>query len=222
MDVDGVTTHLPSVYLRFRFFFAYDYTDALYSKTQVRTSINGAFSGHAHVHWVICNYSGKPAWAQNDAANAAFKAGADYIYRTNDDTVFPVQKNWTSVFIADLRNRIPTPNMGVVGPSCPQGNTAILTHDFTHKSHILIHGFHYPRSLPTWWSDDWITRVYEGHNITPSLMIKRSDITVEHIAAVQRYVVDKPANIHELIQSEVERGRQAVKQYAKRTFGVLI
>lgn len=195
-------------------------TDVLYSKLHVRTSIDKAFVSYARVQWVYCNYTGKPAWAQNDAAQAAFKAGADYIYRTNDDTIFPVQKNWTSVFIADLRDRRPTPNMGVVGPYCPQGNTAILTHDFTHKSHILIHGFHYPRSLPTWWSDDWITRVYERHNITPSLMVKRSDITVEHIAAVQRYIVHKPTNIHDIIQFEVERGRQAVRHYAKQTFGV--
>lgn len=99
---------------------------------------------------VSCNYTGKPAWAQNDAAVAAFKEGADYVLRTNDDTVLPSRKDWLTIFINDLRSRHPIPNVGVVGPLCKEGNTNILTHDFTHRTHVLIHGFYYPRSMPTW------------------------------------------------------------------------
>ena len=99
---------------------------------------------------VRCNYTGKPAWAQNDAVVAAFKEGADYVLRTNDDSQLPTRRDWVSIFINDLRSRQPFPNVGVVGPRFDQGKTTILTHDFTHRTHVIMHGFHYPRSMPTW------------------------------------------------------------------------
>lgn len=99
---------------------------------------------------VSCPYTGKPAWAQNDAAVAAFKEGADYVLRTNDDTQLPANSSWVTEFIRDLRSRRPVPNLGVVGPLHKEGNTEILTHDFVHRTHLLVHGFHYPRSFPTW------------------------------------------------------------------------
>jgi hypothetical protein len=49
------------------------------------------------VHWVHCNYHGKPAWAHSDATMAAFKEGADYAFRTNDDTAFPTRGDWVDV-----------------------------------------------------------------------------------------------------------------------------
>lgn len=103
------------------------------------------------IHWVRCEYAGKPAWAHSDAIMAAFREGADYAFRTNDDTAFPAQPDWADRFIADLRSRSPVPNLGVVGPSCGRGNTDILTHDFVHRTHAAIFNFHYPRSLPGEW-----------------------------------------------------------------------
>jgi hypothetical protein len=99
---------------------------------------------------VACNYTGKPAWAQNDAAMQAYADGADYVLRTNDDSELPQRPGWTSVFISDLLSRQPVPNLGVVGPTCNQGATYILTHDFTHRTHIEVHGTYYPRAFATW------------------------------------------------------------------------
>jgi len=40
------------------------------------------------------------------------------------------------------------PNVGAVGPLCRQGNTKILTHDFTHRTHMEIFGhLYYPPQL---------------------------------------------------------------------------
>jgi hypothetical protein len=58
--------------------------------------------------------------------------------------------DWTDAFILDLRSRSPVPNIGVVGPACGAGANWILTHDFTHKTHVAVFGLHYPRSLPDW------------------------------------------------------------------------
>ena len=39
-------------------------------------------------------------------------------------------------------------NVGAVGPACRQGNRRILTHDFTHKTHMEIFGGqYYPPAL---------------------------------------------------------------------------
>ena len=109
------------------------------------------------VHWVHCDYASKPSWAHSDAIMAAYREGADYAYRGNDDSKLPeTRMDWVDAFILDLRSRTPA-NVGIVGPACEQGAKWILTHDFTHRTHALIFGLHYPRSLPDWSSDDWIT-----------------------------------------------------------------
>ena len=36
-----------------------------------------------------------------------------------------------------------------------------MTYDFTHRTHIDIHGFYYPRHFTDWYADGWITYTYE-------------------------------------------------------------
>jgi hypothetical protein len=158
-----------------RFYFAFDDVDPVYNQTHWRNAVEAAISNAiaaedakrwhpdnytlgsidpsallVSVHWVSCDYTHKPAWAQSDAVMAAYKEGADYVLRINDDTQLPSRKDWVEAFIDDLRSRRPVPNLGVVGPLCKQGNTLVLTHDFTHRTHAVLFGFHYPRSLPDW------------------------------------------------------------------------
>ena len=66
---------------------------------------------------------------------AAFEDGADYMYRINDDTKF--QGPWAMQAVSALR-RMDPPNVGVVGPLCDEGNQKIMTHDFTHRTHMRI------------------------------------------------------------------------------------
>lgn len=219
-----------SAYL-YRFYFAYDLVDSVFSNRKHQRDVGIFFSSaiaaenrrrelgshldrqaiNIETHWVPCNYTGKPAWAQNDAACQAFSDGADYIFRTNDDTEFPQRHGWLSALIQELRSRRPVPNLGVVGPDCQQGNTNILTHDFTHRTHIQIHQFHYPRSLPNWFADDWITRVYDGFN--PPLMVRHKDVQVIHKIAPQRYSVPQPNEYQQLLQLEIDKGKAAIKKY---------
>ena len=91
-------------------------------------------------------------------AAAALKYNPDYIVRVNDDTEFKT-KEWTSLAIATLQNFNP-PNVGVVAPTCNEGNTAIFTHDMVHKTHLKIFNEYYPPAFKNWYLDDWITKVY--------------------------------------------------------------
>ena len=109
----------------------------------------------------------------NEIACQAYKDGAKYMCRINDDTKF-ITKNWTSLGIKTLANYEPT-NVGVVGPACRQGNTHIMTHDMVHRTHMEIFNYYYPPVFENWWIDDWITLVYK-----PNRSIKLKNWEVVH------------------------------------------
>ncbi len=94
----------------------------------------------------------------NEMMQHAYKDGAEYLVRINDDTEF-VTSGWITRAVEALRGYDP-PNVGVVGPICKQGNTAILTHDIVHRTHLEIFDTYYPEVFSAWWVDDWITKVY--------------------------------------------------------------
>jgi hypothetical protein len=58
----------------------------------------------------------------NEACRAAYEYGADYIVRVNDDTEF-VTQGWITKAVNVLASFNP-PNVGVVGPTAHEGNTA--------------------------------------------------------------------------------------------------
>ena len=95
----------------------------------------------------------------NELCQAALEYGATYIARINDDTEF-VTSGWITVATEALRSFSP-PNVGVVGPSCKQGNPEIMTHDFVHApTHLSIFSTYYPGVFNNFFLDDWISTVY--------------------------------------------------------------
>lgn len=99
----------------------------------------------------------KPGPVFIEMARAAYHANADYFFRINDDT--ELTANWAKVFV-DALHTLPPP-YGVVGPYCSTGNIAILEHDFVHRTHMEVFNLtYYPRELPDWWMDTWISFVY--------------------------------------------------------------
>lgn len=168
---------------RYHFYLAYDFSDVVVGLNGFRKTFSEIFHNHVgqfcphnisvKLNMIICPYSRKPAWAQNDAMMAAYQDGMTYFYRVNDDTVMKTE-NWTMNFIQALTLFKP-PNVGVVGPNHIGGNTKILTYDFVHRTHLEIFGFYYPREFPDWYADGWITKVYSPNN-----MKKLNNIIVVH------------------------------------------
>jgi len=79
--------------------------------------------------------------------------------QVNDDTVM-VSKDWARSFTEALRGNPVQPNLGVTGP-VDTNNDRILTHAFTHRTHVEVFGgAFFPKSFKNWWSDDWISTVY--------------------------------------------------------------
>ena len=136
-------------------------------------------------------------------ARGAYEGGADYMYRVNDDTEF--LHHWPAIFVGAL-NSIPS-RIGVVGPTCTQGNTEILTHDFVARVHMEIMEMnYYPPELVDWWMDDWISYVY-GHTRS----FRASQVHVIHHTGAhgRRYEVDS-AN-HKHLTSQMEAGRRRIR-----------
>ena len=198
----------------YRFFLAYDYDDEHMSNKSFVNNFKQTFmlytkekcprSSEYSIHFIKCSHSGRPAWAQNDAMIEAYLAGLDYFYRINDDTVMK-NKNWTERFIDTLEHLTPS-RIGVVGPTHTGGNVGILTYDFTHRTHVEIHGFYYPREFLNWYADNWITNCYK-----PGRSIKLRDIhlihTIEKGRRYKRKIMSKGQ-----VNKQVEKGRESIKR----------
>ena len=109
----------------------------------------------------------------------------------------------------------PLPNILVFILTSPHRRW-ILTHDFTHRTHAIIFGYQYPRSLPDWSSDDWITYVYEQFG----LMSKRDDIPVLHTLSSTRYVPSEKFGRLHALNGELKSGAEMLVEWAKATHGV--
>lgn len=149
----------------YHFYVAHDHTDVFFSDSKAHALFEDTFElevkrwcpskANVTLHMVECGHAGHPAWAQNDAMMSAYMDNVAYYYRVNDDTIMETT-SWTEKLVDQLQRYNPA-NIGVVGPWCKDGNTAILTHDFVHRTHIDIFGFYYPRIFTDWFADDWIT-----------------------------------------------------------------
>lgn len=145
----------------------------------------------------------------NEVCRRAYDDGADYIVRINDDTEF-LSKYWTSVGISALLSFSP-PNLGVVGPTCAQGNTKIMTHDMTHRTHMDVFGLnYYPPDFRNWFLDNWITKVY-GQGRTAKLR----DWHVHHHAELTRYKVDLPGDVRAVLNKALVGGRVNIEEWIK-------
>lgn len=153
----------------YRFYLGYDDNDKFFNNKTLSEKFMEIFNNkilelcslnRITLRLLRCNHHGRPAWAQNDVMITAYLDGADYFYRVNDDTIL-LTTHWTEKFIERLHQFHP-PLVGVVGPHHSGGNTAILTYDFVHRTHVEIFGFYYPRVFTDWFADRWITNVYSN------------------------------------------------------------
>lgn len=142
----------------------------------------------------------------NEIAHDAYTDGATYLVRVNDDTRF-VTVGWLTMAIRQLATYDP-PNMGVVGPHCPQGNQAIMTHDMTHRTHLEIFPTYYPEIFDNYYVDDWISLVY-GEKRTR----KMTEWVVSHdrVRGGERYKADYTKE--KLLEKECEKGKQFIDRW---------
>jgi hypothetical protein len=155
----------------------------------------------------------------NEIAMTAYSESfADYYVRVNDDTEFKTSK-WITIGISALQNDYDPPNIGVVGPTCSQGNTAIMTHDMVHRTHIeIFNGYYYPPSFNNWFLDDWISNVYGATTLGSEF--HRSKVvtgwTIRHMMYETRYVPDYISA--QWLPVEYERGRWLIQNHVYHNY----
>lgn len=157
---------------------------------------------------LVTNDLQKPGPVFNAVARVAYKAGANFLYRVNDDTEFV--HHWPHAYATTLQNL--SPPFGVIGPYTVGKNNRILTIDFVHRVHMNIFQMnYYPEELPDWWMDDWITHIY-GPNRS---YLSRRIVVMHHTQAHgKRYSVDFE-NEKKLL-STLEYGRKLIRRWMKR------
>lgn len=142
----------------------------------------------------------------NSLMQLAFDNDSEYLIRINDDTEF-ITSGWISHGIAALQSFNP-PNIGVVGPTCNEGNVRILTHDMVHRSHLLIFPTYYPASFSHWWVDVWITHVYQPHHA-----IKLESWVVKHHTHLHGRRYATVAYEKRFLHREIEKGKDTIATY---------
>jgi hypothetical protein len=98
------TTFLPTFCVTassnfvYRFYLAFDHNDPVFANPKTVKKFQQTFMSETSkqcfsergirtsLHLVMCDHSGRPAWAQNDAMLEAYLDHVDYFYRINDDT----------------------------------------------------------------------------------------------------------------------------------------
>jgi hypothetical protein len=156
----------------------------------------------------------------NEIAEMAYDDGADYFCRVNDDTDF-ITNAWITAGTTALKKYDP-PNLGVVGPTCDQGNKQILTHDMVHRTHLDIFGKdkYYPAELHNWYVDDWITHVYSttalGKDFDRSTKLPTSQWEVKHWLSPRRYTPD--TNDGKLLPNLYRTGHKLIHAYVKEHY----
>lgn len=142
----------------------------------------------------------------NEIAQTATRA--DYYCRVNDDSEFK-SSGWLTLAVTKLQSYQP-PNLGVVGPSCGQGNTDILTHDFVHRTHLDLFGTYYPPTFPNWYLDDWVSKVY-GTTRTSTIETWK----IKHHLSEKRYASDTIDALW--LPNELEIGRERINTFLTST-----
>ena len=181
--------------------FVQDFTKYFFAYVEKNCTRDSMYS----LHLIACQYNKKVAWSQNDAVIEAYLSGMDYFYRINDDTIM-VTANWTESFMAELFSMSP-PRVGVVGPTHQRGNMRDLTYDFTHKTHLEIFGFYYPRCFVDWDADVWITRTY-----LPGRSVKLPNVHLLHTQQKgKRY--QQHSNPQSIINAIIDKGKDLIARW---------
>jgi hypothetical protein len=185
--VPGLNELLPGDVTKFKvvIYAGYDDTDPFWHPAKPQDTAVGSI-GIKFVECpcknMVCN--------TNCIMRRAYNDGAHFYFRSNDDTGMKRGENWISTFVNKLASYDP-PFLGVVGPTCLQGNGDILTHDFVHRTHMELFDLnYYPTVLENWWCDDWITFVY-GRSRTTKEPAVEARHHVGKVTRNSRYRVDQ-------------------------------
>jgi hypothetical protein len=153
----------------------------------------------------VVNSAGWVPFIWNALFQHAVDDGADYFYQCNDDVRF-ITQGWTNVLVKALVDSPAGKNVGVSGP-VDTNNPRLLTQAFVHKTHYDIFGYLYPYVFRNWFSDDWLTQVYDKERG----LMKMGEVRVKNEQSFgTRYHV---CDFNLKLSSSLQAGRVRIRNY---------
>ena len=173
-------------------YLGYQKGDKLYDNEKQREIIKKSFNIMKNSKVIFKEYDDK--WKGNVAgiwSSLSYLAMTDgnknnYFIQCGSDISF-IDKGWVNEAILELKNHN---NIGVVGLE-DRGrlkinpNDKLLTQSIVSYQHYKIFGFYYPPKILNWGCDDWITEIYEQHN-----MVYRLKQGFYNMGGKPRYKID--------------------------------
>lgn len=212
-DMLLVTSFLPSLMKTlepgyfYGVYLGYDEGDPLLDHPEAKAEMQAIMEkwvGGAPVELKMFCYNdsqNRNVWAVNYITRECYLDGYDYFFRINDDSSF-FTPSWASRLVPRLQE---LNNFGVVG-TLDTGNPRIFTHSLVGRPHIEVFGYYFPFEFGNYWSDDWITAVYE-----PPYVIKAYDVELKHARHAERYKVEWQRQ--NVLDEMVVLGRKRWKSY---------
>jgi len=115
----------------------------------LNTSIIVKYHSFPRTNWVT--------FIWNSLFVSAYRDGADYFYQCGDDTKLS-SFGWATKFVSTLRAN---DDFGVTGPNDRGWSCQLLTQAFVARKHYDIFNWFFPPEIPNYFSDNWVSCVYE-------------------------------------------------------------
>ena len=182
------TTYSPEH--NYTIYLGLDDDDKFYQKLEIQAEIQKFISvmknTKINIYSLDSSYKGDPAGIWTSLFKLAYNHN-DYFVQCGSDIYF-LDKNWIDVSIDKLKQNN---NLGIVG-LVDEGrlefnkNDKLLTQSVVSKTHFDIFSFYFPKELPNWSSDDFLTDIYDKENL-----VYRIPHRFYNLGGAERYVIDK-------------------------------
>ena len=199
---------------RYRLYMGYDRGDRFYDRPARLLALRAAVAWRSRslpVGLVVECCTGTthaPCAVWNALFRRACDDGADFFYQLGDDVVLETV-GWATAFPLVLETMA---GVGVTGP-LDRNNPRLLTQSFVSRTHMEIFGAYFPGAFRNWWSDDWITEVYQPDHLRPI-----PSQTVNNAGTGVRYEVDYAGAA--LLPREVAAGREVLARWLRARRGL--
>jgi len=154
------------------------------------------------------NQTQSPCFVWNKLYEVSYQDKCQYFYQLGDDIIF-MTPNWLKSFVKKLQDSPAGEDIGVVGPIDVNIRTEPkLTQAFVSRKHFEIFGYLYPPTFKNWYSDNWITMVYQKYHTVycPEIFIRNGSGVGQ-----ERYEIDNSAK--DILEDEVKKGEEQIHRY---------
>jgi hypothetical protein len=164
----------------YTFLIGFDDDDSFY--TQNKDNLINILPSNFKLHY-LNNFNKTYVCIVNQLANIAINEyGADYLFLIADDLEF-----YSLDCIDDFISWFGDKNYGLCHSRDKTNLADICTHPFVSSNHVKTLGYFYPNEIKNWYSDTWITQLYNNLG----LVYKTQDYILRNTILDKRYTIHK-------------------------------